>query len=162
MAASYWTNSFLAKFQKITQHNSQRLSYQCSRRLGLGYIPKLDVTLCQFPWQKLLEKILTMTTFIPTQEDREFVSSRESHVIGFADLVDLWVTKIKAYDPLRAVRRDHVNKARNTDHAARTCERFVNSIVKITRVYDYQRRQTHLFLKFTTFLIVLFGCCLVG
>ena len=31
-----------------------------------------------------------------------------------------------------------MNRARNADHAARTCERFVYSITKITRLYDYQ------------------------
>ena len=31
-----------------------------------------------------------------------------------------------------------MNRARNADHAARTCERFVYSIVKISRFYDYQ------------------------
>ena len=45
---------------------------------------------------------------------------------------------------MHVVRRDHVNRARNADHAARTCERFVYSIVKITRLYDYQTWRTHL------------------
>ena len=31
-----------------------------------------------------------------------------------------------------------VNRARNADHAVKTCERFVYSIVKITRLYVYQ------------------------
>ena len=31
-----------------------------------------------------------------------------------------------------------MNRARNADHAAITCKRFVYSIVKITRLYDYQ------------------------
>ena len=48
------------------------------------------------------------------------------HVIGISDLVDLWVIKIKSlWSFAHVVRRDHVNRARNTDHAARTCERFV-------------------------------------
>ena len=34
----------------------------------------------------------------------------------------------------RVVRRDPVNRARNADHATRTCERFVYSTVKITRL----------------------------
>ena len=37
----------------------------------------------------------------------------------------------KAYDPLH---RDQVNRAQNTDHAARACEQFAYSIVKITRL----------------------------
>ena len=40
--------------------------------------------------------------------------------------------------------RDHVNRARNTDHVARTYERFVYSTVKITRWYEYQTWQIHL------------------
>ena len=48
------------------------------------------------------------------------------------------------------IRRDHVNRIRNADHAARTCERFVSSIVKITRLYDYQTWQTHFYEKFTS------------
>ena len=39
-----------------------------------------------------------------------------------------------------------MNRARNADHVARTCERFVYSTVKITRLYDYQ---TWLCEKFT-------------
>ena len=71
------------------------------------------------------------------------------HVIGFSGLVDLWVIKIKSlWSFARVVRRDHVNRARNADHTARACEMFVYSIVKITRLYDYQTWQT-LFEKFT-------------
>ena len=36
-----------------------------------------------------------------------------------------------------------MNRARNTDDAARRCERFVYSTVKITRLHDYQTWQTH-------------------
>ena len=79
--------------------------------------------------------------------------------------------KIKSPWPfVHLVRQDQVNSARNTDHAARVCERFVYSRVKITRLYDYQTWQTHLFEKFTRcakvcglfFLTVLFGCRLAG
>ena len=35
-----------------------------------------------------------------------------------------------------------MNRARNADHAAIKCERIVYSIVKITRLYDYQTWQT--------------------
>ena len=41
------------------------------------------------------------------------------------------------------VRRDHVNRARNADHTTWTCERFVSSIVKVARLYDYQTWRTH-------------------
>ena len=36
-----------------------------------------------------------------------------------------------------------MNRARNADHAARTCKRFVYPTVKITRLYDYQTWWTH-------------------
>ena len=59
-------------------------------------------------------------------------------------------------------RRDHVNRARN---AARTCERFVYSKVKITRPYDYQTWRTYLFEKvygLVTSVTGRFGCLLAG
>ena len=68
-----------------------------------------------------------------------------------------------------AARRDQVNRARNADHAARTCERFVDFIVKITWLCNYQTWQTHLSFgnwrgaqRFCGlfFLVVLFGCWL--
>ena len=37
---------------------------------------------------------------------------------------------------------DHMNRACSTDQAVRTCEKFVYSIVKITRLHDYQMWQT--------------------
>ena len=40
-----------------------------------------------------------------------------------------------------------MNSARNADHAARTCRRFDYSIVKITRLYDYQTWDIWLFEK---------------
>ena len=70
--------------------------------------------------------------------------------IGFSDHVDLWVIKIKSlWSIARLVRRDHVSRARNADHAARTNEMFAYSIVKITRFYDYQTWLTHFFEKCT-------------
>ena len=59
-----------------------------------------------------------------------------------------------------------MNRARNADHAARTSERFVYSMVNRTRVYDYQICQTYFLssqelrkgLWAFYFLIVLFGC----
>ena len=49
-----------------------------------------------------------------------------------SDLADLWVIKIKSlWSFARVVHRNHVNRAQNADQAARTCERFVYSIVKI-------------------------------
>ena len=73
---------------------------------------------------------------------RVFLFSK--HVIWFSDLVDLWVITIKSlWSFAHVVRWDHVNRARNTDHAARTCEKFVYSTVTITRLYDYRTWQTH-------------------
>ena len=73
------------------------------------------------------------------------------HVIGFSDLVDLCVIKIKSlWSFAHVIRRYQVNRARNADHAASTCKRFVYSVVKITRLYGYQTWQIHFFFeKFT-------------
>ena len=62
------------------------------------------------------------------------------------------------------VYRDHVNRAQDADQAAGTCERFVYSIVMITRLYDFQTWQTHfvrnsqryMYCMWDFFLIVLF------
>ena len=49
------------------------------------------------------------------------------HVITFSDLIDLWVIKIKSpWSFVHAVHWVQVNRARNTDHVAKTCERFIN------------------------------------
>ena len=70
------------------------------------------------------------------------------HVIGFSDLVDLWVITIKK-PMILCVRsrwrqeRDQVTSVQNAEQAARTYESFVYSIVTITRLYDYQTWQTH-------------------
>ena len=70
-----------------------------------------------------------------------------NHVIRFSDLVDLWVIKIKGpWSFAHVVHRDLVNGARN---AARTCERFVYSIVELTWLYDYQPYMEELLGKFT-------------
>ena len=68
--------------------------------------------------------------------------------IRISNFVDLWVIKIKTlWSFAHAVHWDQVNRARNVDQAARTCERFVYSIVEITRLYDYQTWQTLLLLS---------------
>ena len=73
-----------------------------------------------------------------------FLQTSFNQFIGFSDLVDLWVIEIKSpWSFAHVVSQDHVNRARNSDQAARTCERFVYSTVKITRVYDYQTWPTH-------------------
>ena len=59
------------------------------------------------------------------------------HVIGrFSDLL-IWFVGNKIKKPMILCARN-TSRSRNTDHAARTCEWFVYSIVKITRFYDYQ------------------------
>ena len=55
------------------------------------------------------------------------------HVIGFSDLVDLWVIKIKK--PMILCARS-TPRTRDAEHAARTYESFVYSIVKITNMTD--------------------------
>ena len=68
------------------------------------------------------------------------------------------------------IRRDHENRAWNADQAARTCERFVYSIVKM-RFYDYKTWSTFVWeipevrkglWAFFFFLIVIFACWLAG
>ena len=49
----------------------------------------------------------------------------------------LWFVGNKIKKPMILCARN-TSRSRNTDHAARTCEWFVYSIVKITRFYDYQ------------------------
>ena len=44
---------------------------------------------------------------------------------------------------MHIVCQDQANRARNAKHTAGTCEMFVYSIVKITRLYDFQTRETH-------------------
>ena len=80
-----------------------------------------------------------------TKQMDHVVSKPGFHVIGFSDIVDLWEIKIKKspWSFAHVVRRDHVNRARNANHAARTYERFVYCRVKITRLHDYQTWQTH-------------------
>ena len=80
-------------------------------------------------------------------------ASSPSHVIGSSDLVDLWVSNKNqsVWSFARVVRRDHVNRARHADHAARACDRFAYSIVKVTRLCDYQTWQTRFILFFEKF-----------
>ena len=67
------------------------------------------------------------------------------HVIGFSDRVGLWVIKIKKLMILcaRSASRSREQWQRNADHAARLCQQFVYSVVKITRLYDYQTWKVH-------------------
>ena len=94
----------------------------------------------------------------------------KNHLIGFSDLVDLWVIKIKKPMILCAcsTSRSSEQSTKNTDHTVRVCERFVYSVVKITRLYDYQTWKTRFwrnsrgaqrFVGFV-FLTVLYGCWL--
>ena len=55
------------------------------------------------------------------------------------------------------VYRDHVNRAQDADQAAGTCERFVYSIVMITRQTHFVRNsQRYMYCMWDFFLIVLF------
>ena len=46
--------------------------------------------------------------------------------MGFSNLADLWVIKIKSPGSFACiVRRDEMNRARKADRAARVCEKFV-------------------------------------
>ena len=80
------------------------------------------------------------------------ISSAIFHVIEFSDLVDLWVIEIKIspWSFAYVVGWDHMNRAWNADLAARTCERFVYSILQTTNFYEYHTLLTHLFEKFLT------------
>ena len=89
-------------------------------------------------------------------------------VIRICDLVDLWVIKIKQspWSFAHIIRRGHVNRAWNADHAARVCKQFVYSIVKITRFYGRHicLRNSRGALRYVDlfFLIVLYGFWLAG
>ena len=86
----------------------------------------------------------------------------------FSDLVDLWVMKTKKsiWSFARVVHRDQVIRARHVDHTARTCDMFVYSIVKITRLHGQHTNvlEIHGCAKVfgLFFLDVLFGRWLAG
>ena len=65
------------------------------------------------------------------------------HVIRFSDLVDLWVIKIKPM--IFCARREHKTQIKQREQAKGL---FQYSIVKITRLYDYQTWRTHLLDEF--------------
>ena len=76
-----------------------------------------------------------------------------NHVIGCSELVDLWIIKNNnnKKESLRTfahvVRRDHVSRARNADQTARICQRFLYSMVEITRSYDLIKHGRHISLR---------------
>ena len=91
------------------------------------------------------------------------------HVIRFYDLVDLWVIKIKSlWSFARVVHREQVNRARNADHAAKTCERFClfcsqnNKIFWLANITHMLVWEIHEVRKglWAFFSIVYFGCWL--
>ena len=63
------------------------------------------------------------------------------HLIGFSDLVFLYKRK-KPMILCALVRQYQVNRERNTVQTARAYWTFVCSVVKITRLYEYQTWQT--------------------
>ena len=89
----------------------------------------------------------------------------------FSDLVDLWVIKMKSpWSFAHVIRREHVNRARNTSLAPGICERFVHSMIKLTRVYDYPTWPTYFWrnsrgtqsFSFFLFLDCAFRLALIG
>ena len=91
------------------------------------------------------------------------------HVIRFYDLVDLWVIKIKSlWSFARVVHQEQVNRARNADHAAKTCERFClfcsqnNKICWLANITDMLVWEIHEVRKglWAFFSILYFGCWL--
>ena len=89
------------------------------------------------------------------------MSLNSNHVIGFSDLVDLWVIKIKKLMILCApsTSKSREQSTKRPYHTTRVRER-VFSIVKITRCmiikHDRHSRAAQRFVGFF-FLIVLFG-----
>ena len=98
-------------------------------------------------WIKLISiwKALTRTRF----ETEAKGNSEIAYLLycpgdRISNLFDLWVIKIKSlWSFARVVRQDKVNRTRNADHAARTCERFVyinnsqnNKIVWLSNMAD--------------------------
>ena len=87
--------------------------------------------------------------------------------IGFSDLFDLWVIKIKKNlcSFAHGVRWEYLNRARTTNHVVRTCEMFVHSIVKKVRLYDYQTWRIHFsknsrgVQRYVGFFLCVFGRC---
>ena len=96
-------------------------------------------------WIYLLNAVKNMLAVTWTSVS---TSINSNMIGGFLDFVDLWIIKIKKslLSFVHVVRWDQVN---NPDHAARTCERSVYSIVKIARLYDYRTWQTPYVEKFT-------------
>ena len=75
-------------------------------------------------------------------ESYEFSRFHNCHVIGFSDLVDLWVITIKKPRILcvRITWRsggDKVTRVQTADQTARTYECFVYSVVAITRLHVF-------------------------
>ena len=95
-------------------------------------------------------RIVKLNTCSYYMSDRCFACVRRLGV-KYSDFDKRWfvgpcVIKIKKslQSFARVVLEEKMNKARNTDHVARTYAMFIYSIVKITRLYDYQTWQTHL------------------
>ena len=86
-----------------------------------------------------------------------------------SDLVDLWVIKIKSPRSFAyVIRWNHVNRARNADQAARTCEAVCMSYSQNNKIFWVSNMTGHMFEEFTRcakvcgLFILLFGCWLAG
>ena len=87
-----------------------------------------------------------------------FLYCQFAHEIGFSNVIDFRVKKPMILCTHRMSRSseqstntDHTartcEQSTNTDHTARTCGRLIYSIVKITKLYDYQTWQTHFWIN---------------
>ena len=105
----------------------------CQNRPAKSALPSHDLK-----WVTIAPACITSWVFNFPQLLQCSLPPNSFHVIAFSVLVDLWVTKIKKslWSFARVVLRDHVNRARTADHAARTREKFVYSVVKVTRLYQ--------------------------
>ena len=137
----------------------------CQNRPAKSALPSHDLK-----WVTIAPVCITSWVFSVPQLLQCSLPPNSFHVIAFSVLVHLWVTKIKKslWSFARVVLRDHVNRARNADHAARTCEKFVYSVVKVTRLYQptpfFYRNSwgAQRFMGFFSWLRFSFECWLAG
>ena len=146
-ARDLWTCSYRNEL-KVLQSENKKSHYSGSQFLVCLFIYLfLYIYICyerlQGPWagptsiKKPQVYFTSQTTVFRSSHKFEF--SKSLPVIEFSDLVDLWVIEIlKLWSFAHVVHQDQVNRERNTEQAARGCWKSVYSVVKITRLYDYQ------------------------
>ena len=93
---------------------------------------------------------------------QEKLSKVSYRVIIFSNCTDLWAIKIlkKACDLFAqyiAVHWDQVNRAQNTDHTAKICERFVHSMIIMIFIKHgfFSDADWLIFAKFCWFLLLI-------